>query len=101
MRRWMVVFLAVLSVALVIPAGLWAQAGATGAITGTVLDQKGGAIAGATVVVVNAATGQKERQVVSTGAERSIFPACRQALTASKSGQPGFQDFLLKRFLFK
>src|SRR6266404_4365101 len=67
MKTLMAVFLAVLFVALLSPADLQAQAGATGAITGAVLDQKGGAIAGATVVVTNVATGQKEREVVSTG----------------------------------
>src|ERR1700740_2295465 len=67
MKKWMAAFLAVLSIACFIPAGLRAQAGATGAITGTVLDPKGGAISGATIVVTNLATGQKEREVVSTG----------------------------------
>jgi len=56
MKKWMAVFLGV-SIALLIPTGLQAQAGATGAITGTVLDQRGGAIAGATIVVTNVVTG--------------------------------------------
>ena len=55
MKKWMGVFLAVLSIVLLMPAGLRAQAGATGAITGTVLDQKGGAISGATIVITNLA----------------------------------------------
>jgi hypothetical protein len=45
MTKWMAVFFGVLSIALLTPAGLRAQAGATGAtgaITGTVLDPKGG-----------------------------------------------------------
>ena len=67
MKKWMAVFLGMSLITLLIPAGLRAQAGATGAITGTVLDQKGGAISGATIVVTNVATGQKEREVVSTG----------------------------------
>src|SRR5258708_8318304 len=74
MKTLKAVFLAVLFVALLSPADLQAQAGATGAITGAVLDQKGGAIAGATVVVTNVATGQKEREVVSTGAGTFNFP---------------------------
>jgi len=67
MKKWMAVFLGVSLMALLMPAGLRAQAGATGAITGTVSDQKGGAISGATIVVTNVATGHKEREVVSTG----------------------------------
>ena len=58
-RKWMAALLGVMSIALLMPAGLWAQAGATGAITGTVLDPKGGAISGATIIVSNLATGQK------------------------------------------
>src|SRR5467141_5204596 len=75
MKTLMAVFLAVLFVALLSPADIQAQAGATGAITGTVLDQKGGAIAGATVVVTNVATGQKEREVVSTSAGTFNIPS--------------------------
>src|SRR5215472_14400680 len=66
MKAWMAVFMGALAASLLLPAGAQAQGGATGAITGTVLDQKGGAIAGATVVVTNLATGQKEREVTST-----------------------------------
>jgi hypothetical protein len=62
-EKWMAVFLGVSLMALLIPAGLRAQAGATGAITGTVSDQKGGAISGATIVVTNVATGHKERDI--------------------------------------
>ena len=75
MKTVMTVFLAVLSVALFSPAGLRGQAGATGGITGTVLDQNGGAISGATIVVTNLATGQKEREVVSTGAGTFNIPS--------------------------
>src|SRR5260370_9424191 len=75
MKEWMAVFLGVSLMALLIPAGLRAQAGATGAITGTVSDQKGGAISGATIVVTNVPTGHKERQVASTGTGTFNFPA--------------------------
>src|SRR5260370_42249722 len=75
MTKWMAVFLGVLSIALLIPAGLRAQAGATGAITGTVVDPKGGAISGASIVVTNVATGQKEREAVSTGAGTFNIPS--------------------------
>src|SRR5467141_2881958 len=75
MKKWMAVFLGVSLMALLMPAGLRAQAGATGAITGTVSDQKGGAISGATIVVTNVATGHKEREVVSTGAGTFNVPS--------------------------
>src|SRR5258708_16095321 len=75
MKKWMAVFLGVSLMALLIPTGLRAQAGATGAITGTVSDQKGGAISGATIVVTNVATGHKEREVVSTGAGTFNVPS--------------------------
>jgi len=75
MKKWMAVFLGVSLMALLIPAGLRAQAGATGAITGTVSDQEGGAISGATIVVTNVATGHKEREVVSTGAGTFNVPS--------------------------
>src|SRR5882762_9127526 len=78
MKTLMAVFLAALSVALLSPVDLCAQAGATGAITGTVLDQKGGAIAGAVVVVTNLATGQKEREVLR---------ACRGCAPAQIAGR--------------
>ena len=68
MKKWMAVFLGVLSIAFLAPAAVRGQAGATGGITGTVLDQGGGAISGATIVVTNVATGEKEREVASTGA---------------------------------
>src|SRR5258708_11074546 len=75
MKKWMAVFLGVSLMALLIPAGLRAQAGATGAITGRVRGEKGGAISGATIVVTNVATGHKEREVVSTGAGTFNVPS--------------------------
>jgi hypothetical protein len=82
MKMLMAVLLAVLFVTLLSPADLLAQAGATGAITGTVLDQRGGAIAGATVVVINVATGEKEREVVTTGAGTFNIPTSAKSLQA-------------------
>ncbi len=75
MKKWMAVFFGVLSIAILLPAGLRAQAGATGAITGAVVDQKGGTISGAMIVVINQATGKKEREVISTHAGTFNVPS--------------------------
>jgi hypothetical protein len=99
MKKWMAVFLGVLSVALLIPAGLRAQAGATGAITGTVLDQRGGAIAGATIVVTNVATGQKEREVVSTGSGTFNVPSLPPGTYSVEVTATGFSKFLIEKVL--
>ncbi len=99
MKALMAVFLAVLSVALFSPADLQAQAGATGAITGTVLDQKGGAISGATIVVTNVATGQKEREVVSTGAGTFNIPSLPPSHYGLEITAAGFSRFLMENVL--
>src|SRR5438046_9864988 len=62
-RKWMAALLGVMSIALLMPAGLWAQAGATGAITGTVLNPNGGAISGATIIVTNLTTALTRQHV--------------------------------------
>jgi hypothetical protein len=56
------------TLALLIPAGLWAQSGSTGAITGLAQDEKGGTIPNANVVVINRATGAKVRETTTTTA---------------------------------
>ncbi len=99
MKKWMAVFLGVLSIALLIPAGLRAQAGATGAITGTVLDPKGGTISQATIVVTNLATGQKEREVVSTGAGTFNIPSLTPGNYSVEVTAPGFSRFLIEKLL--
>jgi hypothetical protein len=99
MKMLMTVFLAVLFVALLSPADLLAQAGATGAITGTVLDQRGGAIAGATVVVTNVATGQKEREVVSTSAGTFNVPSLPPGTYSVEVTARGFSRFLVEKVL--
>src|SRR6267378_8273529 len=99
MKTLMAVFLAVLFVALLSPADIQAQAGPTGAITGTVLDQKGGSIAGATVVVTNVATGQKEREVVSTGAGTFNIPSLTPDNYSVEVTAPGFSRFLIEKLL--
>jgi hypothetical protein len=99
MKKWMAVFLGVSLMALLIPAGLRAQAGATGAITGTVSDQKGGAISGATIVVTNLATGHKEREVVSTGAGTFNFPSLPPSHYSLEITATGFSRFVMDNIL--
>src|SRR5467141_5070484 len=99
MKTLMAVVLAMLSVILLSPADLYAQAGATGAITGTVLDQKGGAVAGATVVVTNLATGQKEREAVSTGAGTFNVPSLPPGTYSVEVTATGFSRFLIEKVL--
>lgn len=99
MKNWMGVFLAVLSIVLLIPAGLQAQAGATGAITGTVVDEKGEAISGATIVVTNVATGQKEREVVSTSAGTFNIPSLPPSTYSVEITAMGFSRFVMSRVL--
>ncbi len=96
MKKWMAVFLSVSLMALLMPAGLRAQAGATGAITGTVSDQKGGAISGATIVVTNVATGHKEREVVSTGAGTFNVPSLPPSRYSLEITATGFSRFLME-----
>src|SRR6266404_9571997 len=99
MKKWMAVFLGVSLMALLIPAGLRAQAGATGSITGTVSDQKGGAISGATIVVTNVATGQKEREVVSTGSGTFNVPSLPQGTYGVEITATGFSRFHIEKVL--
>ena len=54
-------FLVLLAVVLTVVGSSFAQAGSTGAISGTVKDEKGAGVAGAQVEVINAATGVVER----------------------------------------
>jgi hypothetical protein len=99
MKKWMGVFLAVLSIVLLRPASLRAQAGATGAITGTVSDQKGGAISGATIVITNLATGQKEREVLSTGAGTFNIPSLPPSTYSLEITATGFARFVMGKVL--
>src|SRR5260370_7766736 len=94
MKKWIVVFLGVLSIAILLPAGLRAQAGATGAITGAVVDQKGGTISGAMIVVINQATGKKEREVVSTHAGTFNLPSLPPSHYSLPITATGFSRFL-------
>jgi hypothetical protein len=96
--KWQVL-IAFLVAALFTPSGSWAQAGGTGALTGTVLDQGGGAIAGAAVVVTNVATGQKEREVVSTGAGTFNVPSLPPGTYSVEVTATGFSRFLIEKIL--
>jgi hypothetical protein len=99
MKKWMAVFLGVLSIALLIPVGLQAQGGATGAITGTVFDQQGSAVSGAIIVVTNVATGQKEREVVSTGSGTFNVPSLSPGTYSVEITATGFSRFLIENVL--
>ncbi len=99
MKKWMAVLVGVLSIALVMPAGLLGQAGATGAITGTVVDQKGGAIPGAIVVVTNLVTGRKEREAVSTGAGTFNIPSLPPSRYSLEITATGFSKFVMANVL--
>lgn len=52
---WRIVFYCVISLAFTLP--LWAQGGNQGALSGTILDQQGGAVAAVSLHLKNAATG--------------------------------------------
>ena len=65
------------------------QGGATGAISGTVVDINGGAVAGADVQIINAATDQLVRRL-TTGADGSfealLMPPAKYYVVVNKSG---------------
>jgi len=97
--RKMTVFFGGLLIALLVPAGLRAQAGGTGAITGTVMDQKGGAISGATIIVTKVATGQKEREVLSTESGSFNIPSLTPGNYTVESTASGFSKFVMTNVL--
>src|SRR5215470_14229742 len=101
MKKWMTVFVGLLSVALLVPAGARSQAGATGAITGTVVDQKGGAIPGAAIVVTNLATGQKERDVTSTAAGTFNIPSLPPSNYSLEISAAGFSKFVIQNVVVR
>jgi hypothetical protein len=85
-----------LIVVLFLPAGVFAQGGATGAITGTVLDGKGASIAGAKISVVNNATGKKEREVSSGGDGNFTVPSLAPSRYRLEVTANGFSKFVLE-----
>ncbi len=56
-----------LTVTLFLTGSLFAQAGTSGAISGTVRDEKGAIVTGAQIEVVNSTTGVTERTTTSDG----------------------------------
>jgi len=68
---------------------MFAQGGATGAITGTVSDASGAVVAGAKVDIVNEATGQVERHVTTDSAgafTATLLPVGTYTVQVSASG---------------
>src|ERR1019366_1615644 len=70
---------------------LWGQSETTSAITGQVLDQSGGAVAGATVTVTHGETGLR-RQVHTDESGRLSFPELGPGLFSVRIQAPGFDD---------
>jgi len=73
---------------LLLATGAWGQSGGTGSVEGTISDQKGGVIAGATVMLKNTATGAS---FTATTGDDGLFrfpvlPVGTYELTAEKSG---------------
>jgi hypothetical protein len=73
---------------LFLPAGLWAQTGATGTILGTVTDSSGGVVAGATVTATNIDTDFKRSVTSESSGDFSIpsLPIGRYNLRAELGG---------------
>ena len=86
---------------LLIPAGLWAQGGATGAITGVVQDEKGAVIPNAKVVVVNKGTGATEREVTTTGAGTFNVPLLPPGTYRLEVTVEGFARFVAESVLVR
>src|SRR5262249_47472005 len=88
---------ACLLLALVIPVSVLAQGGSTGAITGSVDDEKGGVVAGAKVVVTNADTGVKEREVLSSSAGTFSVPLLAPGMYRVEVTAQGFARFVAEK----
>lgn len=76
---------------LALTGALWGQSETTSAITGQVLDQSGGAVAGATVTVTNGETGLR-REARTDEAGRFSFPELRPGAYSVRAQAPGFDD---------
>lgn len=86
-----------LLLALLIPLSLFGQGGSTGAITGTVGDEKGGVVAGAKVVVTNADTGVQEREVLSSSAGTFSVPLLAPGMYRIEVTAQGFAKFVAEK----
>src|SRR6185503_9165840 len=95
MRRPNVLMAAALAalVALAFPSGVSAQS--TARLRGTLTDESGGAVPGATVLVRNQATGE-ERQIVSDKSGEYQAPALTPGVYSVEVRAPGFEVQLVK-----
>src|ERR1039457_5291733 len=69
---------------------VWAQTASTGALTGTVIDQSGGVVVGATVTVTNVGTGQ-ERTATTARARTYKFSLLNPGNYSVKFSAAGFK----------
>jgi carboxypeptidase family protein/TonB-dependent receptor-like protein len=93
LRRFAFPF-ALFAALLLIPVGLWAQGGSTGAITGVVEDQQGGAIPNAKIEVINKGMGVKEREVTSGTAGAYTVPLLPPAIYRLEVTAPNFAKYV-------
>ena len=80
--------------ALLIPVGLWAQGGATGAITGVVQDQTGAVLPSAKVIVINKATGATVREVSTTSSGSFNIPLLSPGTYRLEVAASGFASYV-------
>jgi len=92
---------ACLLLALAIPVSLFAQGGSTGAITGTVTDEKGGVVAGANIKVTNVETGVEEREITSSGAGVFNIALLRPGYYRIEVTAQGFARFVAEKVVVR
>ena len=73
---------------------VWAQTASTGALTGTVIDQSGGVVAGATVTVTDNGTGQ-ERTATTDSSGSYKFSLLNSGNYSVKFSATGFKTSTL------
>lgn len=93
--------LAVVSGGLLAPLTVRAQGGSTGSITGTVLDQQGAAVLGATVSVTNKGTGSKVRDVTTSDAGVFNVPLLPPGNYQVEVTADGFVKFVVENVTVK
>jgi len=92
---------ACLLLALLVPVSLFAQGGSTGAITGTVTDEKGGIVAGANIKVTNVETGVEEREITSSGSGVFNIALLRPGFYRIEVTAPGFARFVAEKVIVR
>ena len=92
---------ACLLLSLLIPVSLFAQGGSTGAITGTVTDEKGGIVAGAKITVTNVETGVEEREITSSGAGVFNIALLRPGYYRIEVTAQGFARFVAEKVVVR